>query len=447
MGEGMGLIFQGPGKGGTLGASVLLRSRVLHQLLSAIPPEALNLALVFFLSFLIGLEREELKRGGKRVFGGVRTFPLIGLMGYVVSLLSGGNIFGMLLGFLVVGAFLLVSYFHKLQQTPDAGVTTEISGLLVYLVGALVYTGHLWFACTLVVVSLLLLELKEALEGLTQRIRPEEVAAFTKFLLLSAVILPMVPNQDLGPFRINPFKTWLVVVAVSGVSYASYVLLKVFKDRGGIFLSAILGGTYSSTVTTVVLAKRAASGHKSHEYAGSILAASGMMYLRIVALVWMFNRTLALALAPSFLVLAAVALLGGRMVHRIQDPVDADQADLPHTHNPLELRAAFFFAAVFLAMLVATHLAVAYLGREGVYSLAAIMGVTDVDPFIMGMTHSAGISTSLHLAAGSIAISAASNNLVKGLYAYSFAKGRAGRWCLGLLGGLALLGLIPVFWL
>ncbi len=418
-----------------------------HPLLAAVPPEALNLGLVLFLSFLIGLEREELKRGGKRVFGGVRTFPLLGLVGYVVSLLSNGNILGMLLGFLVVGAFMLVSYLHKLQQTPDAGITTELSGLVVYLVGALVYTGHLWFACALVVVSLLLLELKEGLEGLTQRIRPEEVAAFTKFLLLSAVILPMVPNRDIGLFRINPFKTWLVVVAVSGVSYASYLLLKVLKERGGIFLSAILGGFYSSTVVTVVLGKRAAGGQRPHEYTGSILAASGVMYLKILLLVWPFNRALAVALAPWFLLLTALPVIAGGIIYRRHGPGGAEAAEAARPQNPLELRAAFFFAAVFVAMLVVTQLAVTYLGRGGVYSVATLMGLTDVTPFIMGMTHSAGLSTTLHLAACSIAVSAASNNLVKGLYAYAFAKGRTGLWSLALLAGLALLGLLPLIWI
>ena len=118
--------------------------------------------------------------------------------------------------------------------------------------------GFIWFASALVVVSLLLLELKVALEGLTEHIEPEEVTAFTKFLLLTWVILPLVPNQEFGPFQINPFKTWLVVVAVSGTSYASYLILKVVKGRGGIFLTGALGGIYSSTVTTVVLARRAA---------------------------------------------------------------------------------------------------------------------------------------------------------------------------------------------
>ncbi len=417
------------------------------SLLSAIPPEARNLALVLFLSFLIGLEREELKRGGKRVFGGVRTFPLLGLVGYVVSLLAQGSLLGVLLGFLVVGAFMLVSYLHKLQQTTDAGITTELSGLVVYLVGALVYAGHLWFACTLVVVSLLLLELKEALEGLTQRIRPEEVAAFTKFLLLSAVILPMVPNRDFGLFRINPFKTWLVVVAVSGVSYASYVLLKAFRNRGGIFLSGLLGGIYSSTVITVVLAKRAAAGQRPHEYTGGILVASGAMYLKLLVLVWMFNQGLALALAPWFLGLALLSSLGGWAFYRLHDPGAQEVPESSQPQNPLELRAAFFFATVFLAMLIVTQLSVTYLGRSGVYSVAALMGLTDVTPFIMGITHSAGLSTTVHLAACSIIVSAASNNLVKGFYAYSFAKGKTGAWSLGALIGLALLGLLPVLWI
>ena len=251
-----------------------------ERLLAFVPVEAYHLVLVLFLSFLIGLEREEQKRGGKRMFGGVRTFPLLGLMGYVLALISKESLFGVLVGLVAVSAFMVMSYWHKLQTSPDtAGITTEISGLVVYLVGVLVYMGLIWFACALVVVSLLLLELKVVLEGLTDRLEPEEITAFTKFLLLTLVVLPMVPNRDFGPFRVNPFKTWLVVVAVSGISYASYLLLKLVKGRGGIFLSGILGGVYSSTVTTVVLAKRSASGHQSKasvtDDAGSTTSCSG----------------------------------------------------------------------------------------------------------------------------------------------------------------------------
>jgi uncharacterized membrane protein (DUF4010 family) len=418
-----------------------------ERLLAFLPVEAYHLVLVLFLSFLIGLEREEQKRGGKRMFGGVRTFPLLGLMGYVLALISKENLFGVFVGLLAVSAFMVVSYWHKLQSSTEAGITTEISGLVVYLVGVLVYMGLIWFACALVVVSLLLLELKVVLEGLTERLEPEEITAFTKFLLLTLVILPMVPNQEFGPFRINPFKTWLVVVAVSGISYASYLLLKLVKGRGGIFLSGILGGLYSSTITTVVLAKRAASGRHPHEYSGSILTASGFMYLRIVGLVWLFNASLAASLAPSFGALAALAILAGWLWHRMVDEQVDDPPAPTQAHNPLELRTAFLFAALFVVMLIATQLAVTYLGRGGIYSLAAIMGVADVDPFIMGMTHAAGLTTTLQVAASGIVLATACNNLVKGCYSYFFARNRAGLWSLLLLTGLAVAGLLPMFWI
>jgi len=195
-----------------------------------LPPEAVKILLVLFLSFLIGLEREEHKTAaGCYAFGGVRTFPLIGLIGYSIALLSGTQIVPLTLGFLVVGGFLALSYWHKLSTVEAAGVTSEMSGLATYLVGALVYYEHFWIATTLSVASLLLLELKTGLEKLASRAAPGEILTVAKFLLLSAVILPILPNQEFGRFHINPFKTWLVVVAVSTISYGSYILQKLTK--------------------------------------------------------------------------------------------------------------------------------------------------------------------------------------------------------------------------
>ena len=171
------------------------------------------------------------------------------------------------------------------------------------------------------------------------------------------------------------------------------------------------------------------------------------MYLRIVVLVWMFNGPLAMALAPIFLAMAAVAIAGGWAWHRIPDENQQDPPAQTQAHNPLELRTAFFFAALFVVMLVATQLAVTYLGRGGIYSLAAIMGVADVDPFIMGMTHSAGLTTTLQVATIGILIATACNNLAKGCYAYFFARNKAGLWSLILLASLAVVGLVPVFWI
>jgi len=413
-----------------------------------LPPEAVKIVLVLFLSFLIGLEREEHKAaGGSYAFGGVRTFPLIGLIGYSIALVSGAQLLPLTIGFLVIAAFLLLSYWHKLSSAEAAGVTSEMSGLATFLVGALVCYGHFWIATTLSVASLLLLDLKQALEKLAARIAPHEILTFAKFLLLTGVILPVLPNQEFSTFHVNPFKTWLVVVAISAISYASYVLQKVTKAQGGIVLAALLGGAYSSTVTTVVIARRAAHEQHPHLFSGGILIASGVMYLRLVVLLTLFNRQLMALLSAPFLVLAILAIGAGWIwTRRADKSAQAIQREF-EPRNPLELMAAFLFAALFLAMLVATQLAVTYLGSGGVNTLAAIMGISDVDPFIMGLTQAAGTLTPLKVAAGAILIAAASNNIVKGIYAFSLADRRTGIQSFVFLSALAAGGLVPLFWL
>jgi len=297
------------------------------------------------------------------------------------------------------------------------------------------------------VASALLLESKTALEGLTKRIHPGEIFSLTNFLVLTAVILPIVPKRDFSPFQVNPFKTWLVVVAVTTVSYGSYVLQQLTKPKGGVLLVAILGGAYSSTVTTVALAKRASREDQPHHFSGAILMASGVMYLRLVIFLDLFNRNLMIRLAPPFLGLAFVALAAGWIWSRRPDARSEAVKREFEPANPLELRAAFLFAMLFLARLVVTRLTVVHLGRPGVYALAAIMGVTDVDPFIMGITQATPSLTPLAVRSASIVIAAASNNLAKGIYAYAMAHRKTGARSICLLIGLAALGLAPPIWL
>ena len=171
------------------------------------------------------------------------------------------------------------------------------------------------------------------------------------------------------------------------------------------------------------------------------------MYVRLAILLVLFNRQLMALLIVPFLVLAGVAVGVGWFWTRRAD-VTAQKAEQKfEPKNPLELMAAFFFAGLFLAMLVATHLAVTYLGQAGVNTLAAIMGVTDVDPFIMGMTQTAGSVTPVKVAATAVLIAASSNNLIKGIYAYSLADRRTGVQSFVLLATLAALGLAPLAWL
>jgi uncharacterized membrane protein (DUF4010 family) len=417
------------------------------EIIKYLPPEAAKIFLVLLLSFLIGMEREEHKvTGGKYSFGGVRTFPLIGLIGYSLALVSGTQLVPLTIGFAVIGLFLLLSYWHKLSIAPS-GVTTEMSGLATFLVGALVYYGHFWIATTVCVTSLVLLDLKTALEKAAVRIAATEILTLAKFLLLTGVILPVLPREEFTRFHINPFKTWLVVVAISTISYASYVLQKVTKQQRGLVLSALLGGAYSSTATTVVMARRAAQEKHPHLFAGGILMACGMMYLRLAALVTLFNRQLMMVLALPFVVLAGLAIGGGWLWTRIPDAGSNEVQAEYDPKNPLELSTAFLFAALFVTMLVATQLAVTYLGKAGINTLAAIMGLVDVDPFIMGLTQATGTLTTVKIAAVAVAIAAASNNTAKGFYAYTLADRKTGIQALVLLVGLAVLGLVPILWL
>jgi uncharacterized membrane protein (DUF4010 family) len=413
------------------------------------PPEATKIILTFFLSSLIGLEREEHKATVDRyVFGGVRTFPLIGLLGYALAVVSGPQLIIVAVGFAVIASFLWLSYQHKLQSGALVGVTTEISGLTTFVVGVLVSLGHFWIAAALAVLSVLLLELKMFLESLSSRIPAQEIFTFTKFLFLTIVILPIVPNQDLGPFHINLFKTWLVVSAVSAISYGSYLLELFTKGKGGMILSALLGGAYSSTLATVVLAKQAREQDSFHHlFSGSILMASGMMYLRLAVLIAIFNRGLFEVLLWPLLALGLVGLVAGWIWTRLPEPKSGEIRKQHVPRNPLELWVAFLFGGIFIGMLVLTQLAVVHLGSRGVFGLAGVMGFTDVDPFVLSLTQSAGSLTSLSVASASIMIATASNNSLKAVYAFIFADRKTGVQSLALLLAFAALGLLPLIWL
>ena len=410
-----------------------------------LPPEGVKILLVLFLSFLVGLEREERKASdGQYAFGGVRTFPLIGLIGYSVALLSGAEMLPQALGMVAVAGFLWLSYWHKLATSEQAGATSEVSALATYLVGALVSHEQFWIATALSVASVLLLELKTVLEGLARRIPPQNILTFTKFLLLTAVILPIVPNEEYTEFHLNPFKTWLVVVAVSAISYGSYAIQQLARAQGGAMLAAILGGAYSSTVTTVALARKACHEGRPRLFSGAMLVASGTMYLRLAVLLALFSRELSAMLALPFALLGCAGIGVGWLWSRSGGPASAGVAHEYESQNPLELRAALLFAGLFLILSIATQLVVDWLGTGGMYALAVAMGVTDVDPFIMSLTQAAQSNMPLGVASAGILVAAASNNVVKGIYAFILAPRETGTPSLLFLLGLALLGLTPL---
>lgn len=403
---------------------------------------------VLFLSFLIGLEREgHHTQTGRYAFGGVRTYPMIGLVGYCIAFLSNGQGIAMGMGFMAIAGLMALSYWHKLQTVESAGVTSEIASLATYLVGALVYFGHYWEAATLAITSLFLLELKSVLEKLATQFSSEDILTLTKFLLLTFVILPVLPNQAYGEFQLNPFKTWLVVIAVSGISYASYLLQRVFKGRGSLIIIALIGGAYSSTITTVALAKQSTSDPLPQRYAGAILIASGMMYCRLIVLMGIFNKSLAAFLWGPMSLVAIVAILGGGIWLIFAGRSTQVYSVRNTTQNPLELKIALLFAGLFVMLLVLTHYAIEVLGQAGIYTLAGILGFADVDPFVMGITQSAGQSTALNVSAIAILIAAASNSIAKGIYTLGIGEGKVGKQSFILQSILALISVLPILYL
>jgi len=424
--------------------------QAIQELGAEVPAPAVQLLLVLALGLLIGLEREGHEDHRKLgSFGGVRTFPLIGLLGYGLALISHESLLPVATGLGAVVLLLAIALQRKLLAAEtagtSAGITSEVSALVVYLIGVLAERGLLWIAATLAVACLLLLELKAGLEHLTRVFPGNEVLILAKFLGLSVVILPLLPNQEMGRFAINPFKTWLVVVAVTGISYGSYLLQRFLPAAGSVRLTALLGGAYSSTLVSVALARKSRDIGRPGLIAGSILMAAGVMYLRIALLVSLFSQELMRVVAWPFVALGAVALGGGWLWSHRGDSRDAPAPG--KARNPLELSAAFLFAVLFMALMVVTKLVLGAFGKVGLLALAALMGVTDVDPFILGVVQGTGAHIALPLAAAAIVVAAASNNLVKGVYGLSLADRATGGQTFTLLGGLSVLGLAPLVWL
>ena len=415
------------------------------SLLGFLPPESLKLFLVLALSFLIGVEREEHRaKGGSYAFGGVRVFPGIGILGYVLAVIGGESIGPLAVGIVAVGALMVVSFINKLRNFPEASLATEVSGLVTFLIGPLVYRENYWMATTIVVVSLLLQELRVYLTRVAGKIDEEELLSLAKFLLLTVVILPIVPSVNLTRFQLNPFKVWLVVVTVCTISYVSYAAQRLLKGRSGLLLSTVLGAAYSSTAMTVVLAKKSVGAEKPNYFSGAILLATAVMYARVLVLVGIFDHEIfSLLIVPVGVLTLLAFAASGILTHR-QDRNGREPAEGSELRNPLELRAALTFGALFVGLQVVTALVVEGAGARGLLYLAGIMGCVDIDPFILGLTEHGPLHPGSQAAAVAIVLATVSNSVMKAGYAWFFARGRTRNQILIVLGAMAVAGVIAI---
>ena len=377
---------------------------------------ALRFGAALGLGLLLGLERER-QGDAELLFGGVRTFALIALLGAVGAFLERELNQGWLVlaAFVAVSALVVVSYAMTAARG-ELGITTEITALLAFIVGALCGWDKVAVASVATVVCLLLLTLKDYLHRLARRVELADVEATLKFAVISVIILPLLPNETFGPPPIdviNPYKIWLMVVLIAGLNFMGYVLVKVLGNEHGFVVTGILGGLVSSTAVTLSFAQRSRrEPAMSSAFVLAIVVSWTIMFLRVVVLVGMINRFLADFLVLALGLMAATGLLVSLVLWRRTR--SHEKGVVTAGANPFELGEAIKFGLLFGVVTVVAKAAEAYLGETGLYLAGAVAGLTDVDAISLSMANLATANpASLKVAARTIVIAVLSNTLVK----------------------------------
>ena len=412
----------------------------------SIPPILTSFSLTLLFCFILGLELHAFRResGEKDLgFGTTRTLTLAGIMGYVLDLLDpSGKI--LIAGFLLLGGLLGISYMKRQNENPS--LIPHIMALLAYAIGPVAQREPLWFLMVFVVAILLILGKSPLIRRLSDSVPISEAVTLAIFLIMAGVILPFLPDTPIAEILpVTYTRVWLAVVMVSGVSYLSYLARTYLFPNRGILLTGTLGGLYSSTVATVVLA-RIAKIHSSPEIAPAIILASSMMYVRMALLVLLLgpretSLPLLLPYGGLFLLSLAAAFATSRLYSPAKNGNEASGSPLeePVAH-PLELRTAFLFAMAFLLFSTLTRIINARFGSGGLHALAVSVGFTDITPFVLSLLSSHFAATAGTIK-GSIILAGGSNNLINGLYALVLSRSRSVLPALFWLAGAFLLSL------
>jgi uncharacterized membrane protein (DUF4010 family) len=331
---------------------------------------------------LIGLQRERVEAG----VGGIRTFPLISLFGTLCGLLAAKLGWGVLLaGFLSVIGVLVISNLAKLRgENPDPGQTTEVAVLLTFAIGAYLVEGSRAVAFVVAGITVVLLYLKQPMHQVVGKMGEHDVAAVMKFVVISLIVWPLLPNRAFGPYQVlNPYDIWRMVVLIVALSLTGYVAYKIWGQRAGTFLAGILGGLISSTATTVSYARRSKHAPQAQKLtAFVILTASVVAYVRVLVEIAVvaggsFNRMAGplIAMAAWMAAISAIAFWIFR----------GGTEELPELSNPAELKSALIFAAIYAAIIFAVGGAKERLGSGALYGIAIISGLTDMDAITLSI--------------------------------------------------------------
>ena len=353
--------------------------------------------------------------------GGIRTFPLLALAGASAFALEPRNGLIFVAGFAVLGLWLF-GYYRSAADDAQRDFTVLVCNMLAYLIGGLAVTQAPWVVVAITVAATLLLAGRDRLHAIAKTVPTEEVFTAGQFLLLIGVALPLLPDVPVfGVPGLTPHRILLAVVTVSTLSYCSYLVARYVRPTDATLLAALLGGLYSSTATTVVLARRSRAGEPSADVPAGIVLATAFMYLRLLVIVAIFDFAVAVTLVLPLLALFAAGLGATAIVYVRSGGRRAPDAALKAPSNPLQLGVAVVFAVLFVAVTLATNFASVRYGRSGVDALAAIVGFTDIDPFVLSIVQG-NVGAPLEIAQA-VLIATASNNVLKAIYAFAFGAG------------------------
>ncbi len=378
----------------------------------------LRFAVALGIGFMIGLQREfAFREASRELVAGERTFALMGLVGALAAmaadLLDAAMAFAGVI--LLVGVFTAIAYYVDAKQG-NVGLTTEISILLVVLLGALCYWGQITLAVALGIATAVLLSLKIETDRLVSTLTREDVLAALQLAVISAIVLPVLPNQSIGPppFDVlNPFNIWLMVVFISAINFLGYVLIKFVGAEQGIWLTGLLGGLVSSTAVTLGFSERSRrEAVLSRPFALAITLAWTVMFSRVLVEVGVLNQALLGMVWPPLLAsgLAGVIYSGALYIRQRA----SEKGEITFS-NPLDLISAIKFGLLYAVILVVARTAQLYFGDTGVLVSSLLSGLADVDAITLSLAAlSKAGGLDLDVAALAIVLAAMSNTVVKG---------------------------------
>jgi uncharacterized membrane protein (DUF4010 family) len=381
------------------------------------PDLLLYLVVSAALGALIGLIRQwdEQTDRTPEGFAGVRTHTLWAVLGCLGAFASEAHVpFALPVVLLLVSAHLIAQAVTK-HDDSSPGATSFASAILAIFSGALVFWEETKSAVFIAAMAMVLLGLKRPIHNWTRSFNERDIRALLQFAAISGVILPLVPNRDMGPYgAFNPFSTWLMVVLISGLGFAGYIAIRIVGQRAGVLLTGLLGGLASSTASTLAFSRRSRDvPHLSDHYALAVVAACTVMLPRVLVATGFINRPLALSLIAPFTLMALPGVVYAGWVWLRRHP-KKKEGDTPEFGNPLSLSTAIKFAALYSGIAFLVTVVREQGWTQGILPLSFVSGLTDMDAISLSLARDqAANQAAASLATQAVVLAAVSNTLLK----------------------------------